>query len=159
MAAGEPVGGLDCKLYYDSASSVASPTWVLISKAQDLSGPETAEEVEASARHSRFKKFLAGQIDGPIQFGYLYSTAASGSMDSVLTALKGAFVAGTPLQFAVADGAIATTGTTYFKDWFVVTGMERSEELNGSVSFQFSLKPYPKFNSGSIVDRSYTIVT
>jgi len=75
MPAGDPIAGLDCKLYYDSASSVASPTWVLVSKAKDVSLPESAEEVDASARYSRYKKILPGQIDNAITFGYQYITS------------------------------------------------------------------------------------
>lgn len=147
--------GADCKLYYDSASSIASPTWVLISKAQDVSLPSSAEEVEASARHSKRKKYLSGQIDESITFGYLYDTAA----DTVFDFLRTAYLDGTEIQIADADGAIATTGTTYGKDWCVITAFESTEEMNGAKVFNITLKPTVKFNAGAIVDKSYTTVS
>jgi hypothetical protein len=147
------IGG-DCKLYYDSASSVASPTWVLIPKAQDVNLPDSLEEVEASARHSKEKKYLGGQQDMGIEFGYLYDTAD----DTVFAFLRTAYINRTPIQVAEADGAIATVGTTYGKNWYIVTSMPSAEELNGAKNFQITMKPTIKFNAGAIVDKSYTTV-
>ena len=148
------VAGQDCKLYYDSASNVASPTWVLITKAKDVSVPSTADAADASARYSRYKKYVAGLVDESIQFGYQYSTDS----DTIWDALKGAYVAGTSLQMAVADGAIATNGTTYHKDWYIFTEFSSEENLDGSKTFQVTAQPTPKFSSGSLVDKTYTTV-
>lgn len=147
MATDAPVQGYKCKLYYDSADSQASPTWVLIKNAIDVNLPDSQEEVEVSARYADDKLYLAGQSDRAINFGYQYIT---GSGDTVFTALQTRKANRTATQFAWADGPIATTGTVYYKGWMTITQFDSAEELAGSKTFDITVKPTPHFTAGTL---------
>lgn len=147
----DPIQGFLCKLYYDADSSIASPTWTEIVAAKDVSEPNTADEVEVSARFSDGKKYIPGQFDQSIQFGYQY---LKGGDDAVFEFLQDAFNDRTPIQIASTDGDIETTGTVGFKDWVVVTQFDTTEELAGSKTYAITFRPTPKFNAGAIVERT-----
>ncbi len=147
----EPVQGYLCKLYYDSASSVDSPTWVEIVNAKDVSEPDTADEVEVSARYSGGKKYIAGQKDQSIQFGYQYM---KGGDDTVFSFLQDAYDDRTPIQIASTDADIEDNDTVGFTDWVVVTQFETTEELAGSKMYNITFRPTVKFDSNTIVERT-----
>lgn len=150
-----PQAGFECYAYYNSGTH-ASPTWVLMRLIRDLNSPESFTEIDASARQSARKKTLVGMADNSLEFDYLY---IKGSNDPVFAALQTKKNARTPIQIAIADGPIATSGTTYEKDWYQFTKFDRGEPLDDAVKYDIALKPTIYFDSGTLIDRSYHTVS
>jgi len=147
-----PVASFEAKLYYDSADSVGTPTWVEIKNIKDVAEPDSLEKLDVSSRASKNKKYWAGMVDQSISTQYQFQKGVS---DTVLKAKK---ESGDQIQLACCDGDIVTTGSTYFKDWFVITKFDRKEDLGGTIVYDLEFSPAPKFNSGALVDRGYTTV-
>lgn len=147
-----PVAGHECEVYYDSADSTSTPTWNRIQQAQDVSEPSSMGEVEASAKASKRKRYIAGLEDAAIEFDYLL---VQGGDDEDFNFLYDRYHAKTPVQLAVADGNIATAGTTYLRDWYICTKAETKQELEGARVFSFTFKPTPHYTSGVLDEYSY----
>lgn len=150
-----PVASFEAKLYYDSADSVSTPTWVEIKNIKDVAEPDSLEKLDVSSRASKNKKYWAGMADQNISTQYQFQ---KGVTDTVFTALKAKKESGDQIQLACCDGDIVVTGSTYFKDWYVITKFDRKEDLGGTIVYDLEFSPAPKFNSGALVDRSYTTV-
>lgn len=150
-----PVAGCDAKMYYDSADSITTPTWVELKNIKDVAEPDSAEKLDVSTRASRNKKYWSGMVDQAITTQYQYQ---KGATDSVFTALKAKKESGEQIQLAVCDGAITVPTNVYFKDWYVITKFDRKEDLGGTLLYEVEFSPAPKFNAGVLVDRSYTTV-
>ncbi|MFM7842917.1 MAG: hypothetical protein ACKPEY_01635 [Planctomycetota bacterium] len=149
-----PIAGFECKLYYNSANVGSTPTWVEIKNAKDVSHPDSVEAIEASARYSKSKRYIAGMFDGSIEFGYQYIRGT----DAVFTAPQNHYLNHEPIAVAAADNDIAVAGTTYGRDWYVVTKFERSEELGGTRTYNVTLQPTVVFNSGTLIERTFVVV-
>lgn len=150
-----PVASFEAKIYYDSADSIASPTWVEVKNINDCAEPDSPEKLDVSSRASKNKKFWSGMVDQAISTQYQYQ---KGVTDTVYSALKAKKESGDQIQLACCDGDIVVTGNTYFKDWYVITKFDRKEDLGGTLVFDVEFSPAPKFNSGVLVDRGYTTV-
>lgn len=150
----EPAPGYECILYYNSGTN-ASPTWVPMPMVTDLSESESLTKIDVSARYSNRKKYFAGQADGSVSFGYMYR---KGATDTVFTFLQTSKDARTAVQFAVADGPIATIGTEYSKDYYQITKFDKKQDLDGVMTFDVELSPTPYWDAGSLVDYSYVTV-
>lgn len=146
--------GLDAFLYYNSGTH-AIPVWVLIKQVVDAQHPDSASEVAVPSRASVQKKYRPGLIDNALEFGYQWY---KGAADTVFTFLQGKYLGRLDLQFAAADGPIATSGTIYWKDWMVLTKFEKAEELEGAVIYAITAKPAPHFETGAMIDRTFTTV-
>jgi hypothetical protein len=151
-----PVASFEAKLYYDSADSIASATWVEIKNIKDVAEPDAAEKLDVSTRASKNKKYWSGMVDQGVSTQYQYQ---KGVTDTVFTALKTKKESGDLIQLACADGDIVTPATIYFKDWFIITKFDRKEDLGGTIVYDLEFAPAPKFNSGVLVDRSYITVS
>ncbi len=123
MALRGPRVGLNCKFYYNTASH-GSPTWVEATCVKDVNLALDITEVEAAARLSVFKQFLPGLCAGPIEFNLLAITLLP-EYDIFKTAL----LAHTVMDFAMADDAIASTGTEYWRADYYLFGWKRGEPL------------------------------
>lgn len=156
MAKNRPLAGFECSLNYDSADSVASPVWVPIPQAKNVSIPDSMDAVEVSARSSPQKRYIAGMGEESISCEYQY---VDGTGDAVFAALQAKYLARAPIQIAWADGSMAVAGAHYGKDWFVITKFDTSEELSGSKTYSLELKPTVKFNSGALVERSFGVTS
>ena len=149
-----PIAGFECALYYNSADINAAATWVEIQNAKDVSLPDSADEIEVSARYSKAKKYIAGMNDGSIEFGYQYIRGT----DAVFSELESRYLNREPIEVAAADGDITTNGTVYSRDWYMITKFERTEELGGSRVYSVTLRPTVVFNAGTMVERTFVVV-
>ena len=66
---------------------------------------------------------------------------------------------GNPIEIAAADNDILIGGTTYSRDWYVVTKFERSEELGGGRVYNVTLQPTVVFNNGQVIEKSYHVAS
>jgi hypothetical protein len=146
-----PLAGFEAKLYIKLSS-----TWTEMIFAQNVSRPDSATAIEASCKGSPNKKYILGQADQSLEFGYLY---IKGLTDTVFDALKAAKQARTHIEVAHADGAIATVGTKYVRDWYVVEDFSEDEQLDDVITFSIKLKPTLHFVSGALVERESVTVS
>lgn len=108
MAAGLRAGIAD-KLYRNTGS-YGTPTWNEVANAIDVDLGLTKSLAEVKARASTYKKTLAGIKEVTLSFGFLGDTS-----DADWNVLRDAWAADTVVEFAVADDAIATSGTDYYR--------------------------------------------
>jgi len=122
--------GFEYKLYRN-AGSYASPTWTEITNCLDLTLTLDGEKVDFSTRASKFKKYLCGMIDLAIAWSMLDNSA-----DTSMTTIQTAFAArAATIEFAVADAAIASAGTMWWRTALAaITKMGRGEPLNGAAT-------------------------
>ena len=110
--AGEELGR-ECYLYYNSATH-ATPTWVLIGNAVDVSVNVGKNYGDVSSRASAWKKQKAALKDLKCSFGYRYKNGA----DSVFDVLRAAAIANTVTEFFFADALAATPTTEGIRAYF-----------------------------------------
>lgn len=147
--------GKDCKLYY-AADIDASPTWVLISQAINVSLPTISKTmVEVMSRESTWKSKESGLKEISLSFGYLYKNGS----DSVFDALKDSFVADTKLYFAVMGGPIATAGSEGFRFPGIVSSMNETQELEGVRTFEFTVDLTRVLIGSALVEPDWLVVS
>lgn len=146
----EPNPGDLCVLAYNSATD-ASPTWVEITKAKDVSFPIKLGEASANARDSEFEAAEPTLIGIELTFGYQYEPGT----DSVFDALMTMALARTAKEFAVADGTIATTGTRYLKFFGKVFGIDNDQPIEGVETKGFTIKPCRHYESSTLIKPSW----
>lgn len=144
--AGSAVVGLDCYLYYNSATH-ATPTWVQIAQARDVRLALSAAEADVSSRECNFKLAMQGLKEFSLEFDYLHTLGA----DTVFDALLASFISGTAKEFFVSDQAAATTGAQGARFGGLVFSMDRNEAMDEGVTMSFTVKPTRFIESGSLV--------
>ena len=126
--------GLDMKLYRNTGS-FAIPVWTLIDNVRDLSATDTRSEAEVSRRASAFKQFEPAQRDFSAEWEMVYDGA-----DANFTALRNAHRDSTLIEFAFADGLIATVGTIFLRIECKVFEFSRSEPLDDANIYSVAVK-------------------
>lgn len=129
--------GDDFLLYWDSADTWATPTWALITPADD--SLELDYGVIAGAfkkRGASDVKYKKGQSDPAVSFGVFYDknhafvtrllNIESGANESVI--------------IAIADGAIATTGTRYIKAEMTVSSLNFDGAVDNGAKYDVELR-------------------
>ncbi len=127
--------GFDAKLYLNTGS-YASPTWVEITEARDVSAPLDVNEVDNSDRGSKFKKYDAGQLDLSLTFNMTYRNG-----NTNFATLQTAVLGRSSLEFAVMDGAIATSGSEGWRMTCVVLSQGLQQPLADGQTVDVSAKP------------------
>lgn len=146
--------GRDCKLYYNSGT-FASPTWTEVTRAMDVALPIDAEYGDVSSRVSGFKmQAKSFVVVGPLTFGYRYR---QGVTDAVFDALRPMVLGFTKVEFAVCDGAIATTGNEYLRATYQVKG-NLNQPMGEGVSVDFEGTVTSEEDSGTIREPSWVTV-
>jgi hypothetical protein len=134
--------GRDAKLYYNSGT-VASPTWVEIKEARDLSMPMTAESYDDSDRSTAIKLFGAGGIEVSIS-GKLSYRNGNANCETI----RDLFFSRCAAEFALMDGPIATSGSEGFRGGFKVFTNSHEFPLADGMTVDIELKP-AYFENGS----------
>lgn len=149
-----PVAGVDCKLYYNSGTN-ASPTWVEITHAIDVAVPDFGvNQVEANARSSKFESFVNGLIKLGMTFTYLHVRGT----DTVRAAMLAMVTGRTPKQFAAMDGDITHVGALGVKAFFNMEKFSQSQDLEGKLAWDGSLKPAYAIESAAKVEPAMFVV-
>src|SRR5262245_2768193 len=97
--------GLNCKAYRNTGN-FASPVWNEITIARDLTINLTKDDADSSVRGQTWRTRLSTLKDAQVDLNVLHDP----SVDDY-NVLRDAFLNDTVIDFAFADGAIATTGT------------------------------------------------
>lgn len=129
--------GLDCKLYYNSAT-YAMPTWVEVADAGDVTINIEATEAEIKRRGLAFTEYLAGQLGISLEFPIVRDTG-----DTVYSAIQSAILGRSNLEFAVMDGDIATSGQKGYRITCKVFGFNENEPLEEGATTEITAKPTP----------------
>lgn len=110
----EEMLGDDFKLFWDSASTFATPTWVEQISVGDMGFDPGNEQVEIPIRIA-FKVYKKGRADWSLTF-----TANYNKDNAFLVALRDAITNGTKIHLAIAAGAVTTE--EYWHAWWFVSG-------------------------------------
>lgn len=102
------------KLFYDTAASFSTPTWVEQTSVGDI-GYDTAPEMVEIPKRNGFKCYLKGRNDLSFKFTMNYDPSST-----FHKAVIGAINAGTAIHMAMAPGAIAGGG--YWHMWCLPSG-------------------------------------
>lgn len=146
--------GRECYLYYNSAT-YASPTWVLIGQAVDVSFSIDKNYGDVSSRISAWKKNKAGLKDLSVSFGYRYKM---GVTDAVFDALRANAIANTDTELFIADGPSGTAGSEGPRV-YVDLSFGRDEPLEDGVLIPFEAKHVIHYESSTLIEPTwYTTV-
>lgn len=127
--------GLDCKLYYNSAT-YNSPTWNEVTIARDVTLTRSKGEADVSNRGSRFKKRKATLIDAGVTTQFVWDTE-----NPQFQAFQEAFDNDDPIEVLVLDGEYDEPGAQGLRAFMEVFKFDRSEPLEGAVMADIELKP------------------
>lgn len=145
--------GYLCKLYYNSATH-ATPTWVEVKRAKDVSVPLSKDEADTSRRESKWKFSKGAQREGALEFGYQYKSGA----DTVFDMLLDSFLNGTAVQFAVMDGDITASGNQGLRAFMEVFDFPHDEPLADGVVYNIGLKLTDHEESSALVEPDWYAV-
>lgn len=149
----KPVLGLECYLYRNTNTN-ASPTWSAIPKAINVKVSLKKGQAAIPSRESGWQKYRGALKDIEISFTYRKKAGT----DTVFAALKNAWVAGTPIQYFVADGSSADTGTQGIRAYCEIMDMDDTQDLEAAQEINFVLKPTYYEESSAVVDPSWYVV-
>lgn len=149
-----PVTGLECKLYYNAATH-ASPTWVEITKAINVSFTSSKGEANQDSRSSTWRKTRGTIKDLEITFTYRKKQGT----DTVFDALIAAYVAGTIYEYAVLDGAHNVSGVQGVRCFGEIMTAGNTQDLENVEEVEFTIKPAYKEEGGVEINPDWYKVT
>lgn len=152
ITAGELVG-VEAVLSYNTGTH-ASPVWVTITRAKDVSLNASKGMADISSRASRFKYKKGALKELSLEFGYQYIKGT----DSVWTMLSDSFVNGTANEYWVGDGTITLQGAKGWRFYGEVSDFSYEQALEDAETFKVKVEPTPYYASGTLVEPDvYTI--
>ena len=129
--------GFDGKCYYNSAATDATPTWVEIDLVRDVNTAVSADKADVSDRRSKFKKSCVALIDIETTMTLTYESG-----NTALDYLRDtAFLGRAPVQIAVMDGPIATSGSEGYKYYSNVYSNDFNQPLSDGETVQLTFAP------------------
>lgn len=128
--------GLDAKFYYDLDGTLASPTWVELDVARDVTTSASANESETSDRRTNFVTSCPALLTLETSVECTYENG-----NSQLEDLRNAFLNRTSVLIAVMDGDITVTGTQGFVYYAHVYSNDLAQPLTDSSTVSMTFKP------------------
>lgn len=119
-----------------NTGTYGTPTWTAVANVRDLTGTDNKAEGDASIRGVTvaMKEPCLREID--FSFEMVHDP-----LDPDYIAFQTAYLASSSIEIAMADGPIATVGTSYFRYTCKVFDWSRSENLNDIAKRNITLKP------------------
>ena len=148
-----PVTGLECKLYYNTATH-AAPTWVEVTRAINVSVSSSKGEADQSSRISGYRMTKGALKDFEVTFGYRKKQGT----ETVFAALQAAYLANTAYEWAVLDGAVTENGAQGVRFFGEIMGLNVNQDLEGTEEAEFTLKPTYKEESAALVNPDWYTV-
>ena len=133
--------GLDYLLYRNTGT-YGSPVWALMNNVQDEKEGSALAEAELNSRKSKEVQKEPTLIERVFTWSMIKDET-----DADYVALRTAKDARTLVEFAFANGAIATTGTTYYRQECKLFGWEDEKPLTGGVVTSVTAKPCRSANA------------
>lgn len=136
--------GLEMKLYRNTGT-YAAPVWDEVPNVKDLEQNLEKARADVTTRAGNGWRQQRGTLkDGGSSFQMLYDTA-----DTDFTALQTAYDGNTTIEFAFADGDIATSGTEYIRMTCDIFNFSRTENLEEGVMVNVEIGSAPAANAPS----------
>lgn len=114
-----------------------SPTWNTLTGTRDQKLSLEWDKFEAGDRESNWKSYLLSQKDAAVEFDMIWN-----STNTDHTGLRTACLAGTPKEYAIMDGPIATVGSIGFRMEMLITGFSHDRPLSDGDKVSVKLVPY-----------------
>ncbi len=149
-----PVTGLECKIYYNAATH-ASPTWVEITRAINVSYTISKGEATQDSRTTTWRKTKGTIKELEITFTYRKKQGT----DTVFDALIAASVADTILEWAVLDGAHNVSGVQGIRCFGELFSAGNTQDLESVEEVEFTVKPAYKEESSVEINPDWYKVT
>lgn len=146
--------GHECKLYYNTGTH-ASPTWVEVKRAVDVSVGLSKGEADASRRESDWKLTRGGLKDLSVEFGYRWKPGG----DTVFDAIWDSFVNNTAVQVYVADGDVGTADTEGIRGFVEVMENGYDQGLEETQLFNVSAKLTDWEEASALVEPDWFVTT
>src|SRR5262245_10521547 len=133
--------GVSCVLVRNTGT-FGTPVWNVVSDAADVTLSLSRGKAEAKRRGVDAVEDIPTLLRGPLSVSMVRDPATDDH-----DALATAFTAKTVLDLAIADGAIATTGTRYFRadfcifDFPIAQPLEEVENIDMGLDFAVSVNP------------------
>lgn len=127
--------GRNCKLYYNTGT-YESPTWTLVTGVRDVTLTGTLGEADVSSRDKSVK--MAEPTLDEVELTF---EQTRDSLSSIQTALLTAKKNRTAIDFAVAEGPIATAGTRYYRSDMKCFQGDSPQPLEGAATIPWKWKP------------------
>ena len=129
--------GMQAKLYYKVGGVAGGGSWTELANTRDVTLNLEAGEADVTTRaNNGWRATVATLKDGSIEFEMVWDTT-----DANFTALQQAFFNNTPLEFAVMDGAITTSGSQGLRATMSITNFSRNEALEEAIMVSVTAKP------------------
>ena len=138
--------GKDCVLHYNSGT-YSTPTWVAIPRVGDVTDAGGKNTSSLATRETGYDVQGAGLKTKTLSFTYLHKPGGS---DTVHDALRSSYDDDTQTEFYAADGAAATTGTTGYRWYGIVTKFDFVQELEGGSMWDVEIVPAREDDSGTL---------
>lgn len=128
--------GRQCSLNYNTGT-YGTPTWTVIGRVSSPSRTQGRPTSRRTYRGASTSKNVTGLMDYEISGQYVPKN--KGQADTVFDALLDSFQNDTVLDIAMLDDAAATSGATGIRGPFVVSQLDRSEDDEDAVVYDFTL--------------------
>ena len=128
--------GMEGKLYYN-AGSYATPDWKELKNVKDVTLNMEKGEADVTTRGNAGWRATVGTLkEGSLEFEMVWDTEDEG-----FAALQAAWFGDTPVEMAVMDGPVATSGSQGLRATMSVISFSRKEPLEEAMSVSVSVKP------------------
>ena len=132
------------KLYYNNKANTASagagthgtPVWALIDRVGDVNRTGSKNTTEVNMRASETTIVVYGNKTREITFTY-YKRAG---VDAVFNVLEDSFENDRPLDIAMMEGPIATSGTQGVRGPYTVSQLDKSEPIDGVDTYDVTMQ-------------------
>ncbi len=148
------ITGFDGKAYYNDGTN-ASPVWKEITYARDVNTTSSAEKLDNSDRSSKFKKYCSGQLDIETTITLTYGRTAATAVHD----LRQKFLSRSPVQIAIMDGNIATTGSEGFKYYASVYSHDWDQPLSDGQTLSMTFAPTYYEESSSVIEPEWSVIS
>ena len=149
------VVGKDAGAYY-STGTYATPVWVEIKGAMDVSVNLGKNTAEVASREISWSLVAPGLKTASVEVGYLHSNAA----DPVFDALLDMYIADTVTDmFFSDDNGTPNAGDQGLRAHFICTDMSQDQELEGAIQYTFTFEPTRFDDSGTLRNPEWYEIT
>lgn len=131
--------GDDFRIYWDTADSFGTPTWVYQRNLGDIGLADSGEQVEIPVRYP-WKFYKKGRQDTELTFTMNYDPT-----DTFHIAIRDAIRDGSNVHMALAEGDYQVLD--YFHAWFIITGPQ-DLSLDAPATYAVSAKLSINFAAG-----------
>ena len=128
--------GMGAKLYRNTGTH-AAPVWAELTNVRDVTlNLETGDADVTTRSNAGWKASVATLKDASVEWEMIWDPSDAG-----FAAIKNAFFGNLPIEFAVMDGVIATSGSQGLRATMSIMNFSREEPLDDSIKVKITAKP------------------